>query len=233
MIDLGFSNQVFCRYNTNLSHINFKGKSLAKDLLPHFKGYLICASIDGVGAIGEWIRTGLKWEKFLTNFKEMQTGPGGKNSISLDVTLTLPGLFSLKEMFDLAIELEAPVITKLIFAFDPEIVLSPLALPRDILDEVLDDLIAYIEPKVNAKTQSILDTLNDLKKRPTFAELYPDKYVDAFYRGKYHQDKVSIRRKDGRDHYPPTLNDIYKNNLRVYNWWNQNKESKDQRVSHE
>jgi hypothetical protein len=233
MIDLGFSDKVFCRYNTNLSHINFKGKSLAKDLLPHFKGYLICASIDGVGAIGEWIRTGLKWEKFLANFKEMQTATGGKESIALDVTLTLPGLFSLKEMFDVALELDAPVITKLIFAFDPEIVLSPLALPRDVLDEVLDDLISYIEPRVTVKTRSLLDTLNDLKKRPTFAELYPNTYKEAFYRGKYHQDKVSIRRKDGDVKNPPTLNEIYKNNINVYNWWNQKNAHKIQNAANE
>src|SRR3989344_3544140 len=133
MIDLDFSKLVFCRYNTNLSHINYKGQSLVNDLLPHFKGYLICASIDGVGPIGEWIRTGLNWEKFLANFKEVQNGPGGKDSIALDVTLTLPGLFSIKEMFDLAIELDSRIITKVIYAFSPDIVLSPLALPREVL----------------------------------------------------------------------------------------------------
>lgn len=225
MIDLGFSDQVFCRYNTNLSHIKFKGKHLGKDLLPHFKGYLICASIDGVGSIGEWIRTGLNWEKFLSNFKEMQMGPGGKDSIALDVTLTLPGLFSLKDMFDVAIELDSQVITKIIFAFDPEIVLSPLALPREVLNEVLDELIAYIQPRVTPKTQSMLDTLHDLKRRPTFAEAYPDSYDEAFFRGRYHQLKVSARRKDGEPGKPPTLNEIYSKHPKVYDWWNRTRKS--------
>ena len=226
MIELGFSDKVFCRYNTNLSHIEFKGMSLEKDLLPHFKGYLICASIDGVGAIGEWIRTGLNWERFLTNFKKIQLGPGGKDSIALDVTLTLPGLFSMKKMFDLALELDSQIITKIIFAFDPQIVLSPMALPREILNEILDDLIKYVEPKVTQKTQSLLDTFYELKKRPTFAEAYPENYREAFFRGRYYQLKVSERRQDGELGKPPCLGAIYKENEKVFNWWNQTREEK-------
>lgn len=222
MINIGISKQVFCRYNTNLSHIHHKGISLAQDLLPHFKGYLICASIDGADEIGEWIRTGLDWEKFLINFKEIQNGPAGKNSIALDVTLTLPGLFGMKRMFDLALELDTEVITKIIFAFDPEIVLSPLALPRKILDEILDDLINYVEPRVTLKTRSLLDTFYDLKKRPTFAELYPDRYLKSFKRGREYQNKIAMRRADGELNKAISLNDIYKANTAVYNWWNQN-----------
>ncbi len=220
MIELGISEQVFCRYNTNLSHIQFKGNHLV-DLLKHFKAYLICASIDGVGPIGEWIRTGLSWENFLANFKEIQLGTGGKSSIALDVTLTLPGLFSMKEMFDLALELDSMVITKIIFAFDPEIVLSPLALPRPILNEILDELVDYIRPRVTDKTMSMLDTFLDLKKRPTFEEEYPETYREAFLKGRRRQQMISERRRDGEKSKPPTLNDIYKKNDKVYNWWNQ------------
>lgn len=223
MIDLGFSKQVFCRYNTNLSHINFKGKSLASDLLPHFKAYLICASIDGVGPIGEWIRTGLKWDRFLANFKEMQKGPGGKDSIALDVTLTLPGLFSMKKMFDTAIEIESQIITKVIYAFTPDIVLSPMALPRELLHEILDDLIAYVEPKVTPKTQSLLDTFYELKSRPTFEEAYPLEYQEGFLRGRYHQLKVSARRKDGEAGQAVSLDEIYRENEKVLAWWNRPK----------
>ena len=220
MIDLDFSKLVFCRYNTNLSHINYKGQSLVNDLLPHFKGYLICASIDGVGPIGEWIRTGLNWEKFLANFKEVQNGPGGKDSIALDVTLTLPGLFSIKEMFDLAIELDSRIITKVIYAFSPDIVLSPLALPREVLNEILDDLIIYIEPRITAKTQSLLDTLYELKNRPTFSETFPDQYKKGFLSGRHYHLNISSRRKDGEPGYSTTLNDIYKGSENVFNWWN-------------
>lgn len=223
MIDLGFSKQVFCRYNTNLSHIKYKGQNLVNDLLLHFKGYLICASIDGVGAIGEWIRTGLVWDKFLSNYKEIQNGPGGKDSVALDVTLTLPGLFSVKKMFDLAIELDSRIITKVIYAFSPDIVLSPLALPREILDEILDDLIIYIEPRITAKTQSLLDTLYELKSRPTFAEAFPDQYKEGFLKGRFYQLNISSRRKDGEPGFSTTLNDIYKENERVLMWWNQSK----------
>lgn len=221
MIELEFSKEVFCRYNTNLSHINYKGVSLTKDLLPHFKGYLICASIDGVGPVGEWIRTGLKWDRFLSNFKEVQNGPGGKDSIALDVTLTLPGLFSMKQMFDLAIELDSSIITKVIYAFTPDIVLSPMALPRELLNEILDDLISYMEPRVTSKTRSLLDTFLELKKRPTFQEAFPSNFKEAFFRGRHYQQKVSARRRDGEPGYAVGLDAIYKENSKVFAWWTQ------------
>ena len=221
MIDLEFSKEVFCRYNTNLSHISYKGVSLTRDLLPHFKSYLICASIDGVGPVGEWIRTGLKWDRFLANFKEVQNGPGGKDSIALDVTLTLPGLFSMKQMFDLALELDSSIITKVIFAFTPEIVLSPLALPREVLNEILDELINYVEPRVTQKTRSLLETFLELKKRPTFEEAYPSQFKDGFFRGRHYQKQVSVRRRDGETGYATALDDIYKENPKVLAWWTQ------------
>jgi hypothetical protein len=184
MVDNRHAEKVFCRYNTNLSKIEFRGQNLFKDLLPHFKSYLICASIDGVGKTGEWIRTGLKWEQFLENFKQGQKGSGGRSSIALDVTLTLPGLFSMKEMFDLAVELDSQVLTKIIFAFDPAIVLSPLALPQNILHPILDDLIHYIKQRVTLKTKSLLDTFIELKQRQTFDQQFPTTYQQEFILGR-------------------------------------------------
>lgn len=220
MVDSGHAEKVFCRYNTNLSKIEQRGQNLFKDLLPHFKGYLICASIDGVGKTGEWIRTGLKWEIFLENFQQGQLGKGGKSSIALDVTLTLPGLFSMKEMFDLATEIDSQIITKIIFAFDPEVVLSPLALPKHILHPILDDLIAYTEKRATPSTQSLVDTFYDLKKRPTFAEQFPQTYQQSFKKGRERQKTLATRRSDGQNGVI-TLEEIYSVNKDVLNWWTQ------------
>lgn len=218
MVESGHAKNVFCRYNTNLSRIEHRGENLYKDLLPHFKGYLICASIDGVGKTGEWIRTGLKWEQFLLNFQQGQQAKGGKDSIALDVTLTLPGLFSMKEMFDLATEIDSQIITKIIFAFDPEVVLSPLALPKEILHPFLDDLIQYTEKRVTPKTQSLVNTFYDLKKRPTFSEQFPQTYQQAFLKGRERQKKLAQRRRDGLEGVT-TLESIYAGRKEVLNWW--------------
>lgn len=220
MIDVGVSKNVYCRYNTNLSRIENKSVHLFRDLLPHFKGYLVCASIDGTGDIGEWIRSGLNWKKFLRNFQEGQLGPGGKQSIALDVTLTLPGLFSIVDMFNTALELEARVITKLVFAFDPSIVLSPLALPRPVLDQFVDDLVEQIAPKVTENTKPILDTLVDLKRRPTFSEQWPDSFEQGFRQGRQRQQQLAQRRSDGVK-VPVTLEQIYSNRPEILSWWNQ------------
>lgn len=220
MVNNGHAGKVFCRYNTNLSKIENKDLHLFKDLLPHFKGYLICASIDGVGKTGEWIRTGLKWEKFLDHFRQGQSGNGGKTSMVLDVTLTLPGLFSMKEMFDVATELDARVITKIIFAFDPEVVLSPLALPKQVLHPILDDLIQYTEKRATENTKSLVETFYELKKRPTFAEQFPESYKQAFITGRDKQRKLASRRGDGSNEVV-TLEEIYSQNANVLNWWAQ------------
>lgn len=214
----GHSNKVYCRYNTNLSRIEDQGSHLFRDLLPHFKGYLICASIDGVGPIGEFIRTGLRFDRWLENFKAGIRGPGGKESMRLDVTLTLPGLFSMQEMLTLALELDVEVITKIVFAFDPQVVLSPLVLPREHLDPILDDLIADAERRGTWKTQSLLDTYRELKARKTFREQWPSEADEMFARGRNYQRQLSQRRRDDEEGRL-SLERILASRPQILDWW--------------
>ena len=67
IVDNGDADKVYVRYNTNLSRIKYKGIDLYKDLLVHFRDWQICASIDGTGTIGEWIRDGLDYNQWLDN----------------------------------------------------------------------------------------------------------------------------------------------------------------------
>ena len=83
----GFSKKVYCRYNTNLSLIERKGIHLFRDLLPSVKDYMMCCSLDGVGAIGEWIRTGLQWETWVQNFQAGLLVPGKRDRMKMDLTL--------------------------------------------------------------------------------------------------------------------------------------------------
>ena len=64
-----------------------------------------------------------------------------------DLTITGPGMFSIKDLFDLSLELDVRIETKIMFAFHADIVFSPFAWPKHILNRHLDELLAYIEPK--------------------------------------------------------------------------------------
>ena len=56
------------RYNTNLSVLTLKGKS-ALHYWKHFKKITLAVSIDAIGEKVAYIRSGLKWEKFLENIE--------------------------------------------------------------------------------------------------------------------------------------------------------------------
>ena len=219
LVENGSAKKVRVRYNTNLSRIAWKGVRLFDDLLPHFKDYNVCASIDAAGKIGEFVRTGLVWGRWLENFKHgVSRKRGREDSIVMDVTLTLPGLFGMKELLDLAHELGVKMYVKVMFAFDPTKVLSPLALPRTLLNDLLDDLIAYCEPRVTWRTRVLLDTLVELRKRPTFAEEFPQGWEAGAARGKREQARVAAIRGDGKDGRL-SLEEIYAARPEILKWW--------------
>ncbi|MCJ8276581.1 MAG: radical SAM protein, partial [Bdellovibrionales bacterium] len=216
------SKDVFVRYNSNLGTIERKGVHLFSDLIPQFKDFNMCASIDGFGAIGEFIRTGLSWEKWKTHFEEglKIADPNKHDQMVMDVTLTLPGLFAMKELFDQSLEWDVKMYVKIVFDFDPSIVLSPFALPRPVLDELLDDLIAYCEPKTNSKNSALVDTFKVMKKRPVFETKYPDTWKSGFVQGRDHQKKLARIRKDGQEGRL-SIEDIYQKHPKVLEWWQQ------------
>jgi len=125
----------------------------------------------------------------------------------IDFTLTLPGLFEVVSIQQLADELGVDILAKVIFSFTPDIVMSPLALPRTLLDRIVDQLV----PKVGG---ALRDVLLQLKLRPTFAEQWPDQYRDGLAKGKARVLKLeSIRIQ------PTTMDEILNKRKDVYEWW--------------
>lgn len=213
MIKNGSAKNCFLRYNSNLSRIEYKGQKLF-DYLPQFKNWLMCASIDGTGKIVEFIRKGIVWEEWLNNFKTGLQAPGGKDKMLFDLTITGPGMFALKDLFDLSRELDVKIETKIMFAFHPDIVFSPFAWPKHILHRMIDDLLNYMIPLATHKQMTLINTLKEMKNRPTFEEQWPDIYEKEFKNGKSYQDKIDrIRQEEFR------LEDIYINDKELYNWW--------------
>lgn len=212
MIKNGSAKDCFLRYNSNLSRIEYFGKNLY-DYLPQFKNWIICASIDGTGEIVEYIRKGIKWEKWLSNFKEGLKLPGGNEKMLLDLTITGPGMFALKDLFNLAIELDVRIETKIMFAFHPDIILSPFAWPRHILDRKIDELLEYMEPRSTHRTSTLVLTLRDMKKRLTFQEQFEDADTQFFNGRNWHRRLDTIRNDT------INLETIYKQDPELYAWW--------------
>jgi len=202
IIELGFAKEVYVRYNTNLSRTSLKGTKLF-DLLPEFQDWQICSSLDGTGEVGEYIRDGLNYEQWLRNFKEGLAVAKTSREMRLDYTITMPGLLELKNMFDLSQELDTEILTKVMFTFSNDEVLSPLSLPKELLHMIIDEALAYMEPRATRKQKALLDVLKNLKNRETFT---------ASKKGKERQERIDkIRRQD--------ITNILSRDGRVLEWW--------------
>ena len=212
IIELGFAKEVYVRYNTNLSRTSMKGIKLF-DLLPEFQDWQVCSSLDGTGEVGEYIRDGLNYEQWLRNFKEGMAVSKTSREMRLDYTITMPGLLELKNMFDLSQELNVELLTKVMFTFSPTEVLSPLALPRELLCTIIDEALEYMEPKATRKQQSLIDTLKNLKNRENMEDMFLG--IDAVVgkkQGKERQQRIDKIR--GHD-----ITKILSRDKRVLEWW--------------
>ncbi len=212
IVELGDGPNVYARYNTNLSRVNYRGTNLYNDILRNLRDWQICASLDGTGAIGEYIRTGLDYSQWLDNFRQGIAITSHRRQMRIDFTLTLPGMFEVENIARLAQELEVDVLAKVVFSFSPDIIMSPLALPKELLhlwvDEILDSLPETL------RTAPLRDILEKLKTRPTFQEQWPDTWHEALAKGKQRVLQLESIRQDKF-----TLADILKDRPKVYEWY--------------
>jgi hypothetical protein len=209
IIELGDGPRVYARYNTNLSRCSFNDVDLFDDILHHIRDYQICASLDGTGQIGEYIRTGLNYSQWLGNFRRAVAHRRYSRQVRIDFTLTLPGLFEVERIVRLSQEFNTEILAKLVFSFTPDIILSPLALPRELLNKTLDRLI----PDTSG---AMRDVLEQLKHRPTFEEQWPDTYREGLAKGKA---RVLQLEKIRGDTY--TLADILAEDSEMLRWYNE------------
>jgi hypothetical protein len=208
IIELGNGKNVYARYNTNLSRVDYRGINLFRDILDHVRDYQICASLDGTGAIGEYIRTGLDYEQWLSNYRQACEHRRHSRQCRIDFTLTLPGLFEVENIVRLAQETDSEILAKVIFSFSPDILLSPLALPRDLLDAEIDRLVT------NIPNGAMRDILLQLKTRPTFEEQWPDTYREGLARGKRRILQLESIRQD-----TVTLDTILQPHKLIHDWY--------------
>ena len=207
IVELGDGPGLYARYNTNLSRVEYQGISLYGDILDHVRDWQICASLDGTNEIGEYIRTGLDYEQWCSNFEQGLLHAKHPRQMRIDFTLTLPGMFETGAMERLSQKYGVLLLSKVIFSFSPDIVMSPLALPKHILHPWLDEL---IEPATGA----MRDVLIQLKNRPTFDEQWPTEYRAGLARGRarvLQLEKIRTQRV--------TMTDILSARRDVLEWW--------------
>lgn len=208
IIELGDGKNVYARYNTNLSRVNYRGCNLYSDILDHLRDWQICASLDGTGEIGEYIRTGLDYQTWVNNFKQGVQSQKYRRQMRIDFTLTLPGMFEIENIQQLAKDLGVDVLAKVVFSFSPDIVMSPLALPRELLNSWVDEILQSIDKG------PLQEMLEQLKTRPTFAEQYEEeKYLQGLSQGKQRIQQLEARRPGA------TMDRILSQRADVHKWW--------------
>ena len=207
IVELGDGPKLYARYNTNLSRVNNRGINLYSDILKNVRDWQICASLDGTGHTGEYIRTGLHYESFLENFRQGLAIATNRRQMRLDFTLTLPGMTEVDRMNALAEELGVEMLAKVIFSFSPDIVMSPLALPRHILNPWIDEL-------AGRSAGAMRDVLLQLKNRATFEEQWPDQYRAGLSQGKARLLQLEQIRTQS-----VTMTDILSSRPDVLEWW--------------
>jgi hypothetical protein len=207
IIELGDGPRVYARYNTNLSRVDYRGINLYRDILAHVRDWQICASLDGTGTTGEYIRTGLDYAQWLDNFRQGLEIAKHRRQMRIDFTLTLPGLLEIKNITQLARELDVDILAKVVFSFGPDIILSPLALPRELLNRRIDELAPLADG-------ALRDVLLQLKNRPNFEEQWPDTYQQGLIKGKRRVLKLeSIRTA------PTSMSQILEQDPEIARWW--------------
>lgn len=221
MVTHGISKQVYVRYNTNLNNI-WNTEHISKtesssvslfELLTHFKDWQVCASLDATGQVGEYIRTGLNFDVFAHNFSIGSKYVTHSRQLRLDLTLTLPGTMTLDRYVEFADQYNVDILTKVVFAFTPDIIMSPLALPRPLLTDLVEYWIATLELK-HKRHASLIDTLENLLKRPTFQEQWPNEYIMGLWQGKARILELEKRRNDTY-----TMEDILSSMPKIKEWY--------------
>ena len=217
IIELGYQDKVLARYNSNLSRIQYYKYNLFDDILQHFPKFQICASIDGTGQIGEYIRTGLKYNEWLDNIKyglKFTDKNHYYKRIQLDLTITLPGLFDLENMVHLSNDLNVELLTKQVFNFSNDNAMAPLFMPYDIMSEIIDDVRDKTIKYKNKNLNNFFQQLDEMQKQKRNNELMynEDEYIKGQKDGKAEVERLDKIR--GTD-----IKTILVKNKKALEWW--------------
>lgn len=187
IVELGYAEKVFPRYNTNFSLLEFRGQHLFRDLLRHFPKFQILASLDATGQIGEYLRTGLQWKRWLKNLEEsLPYIDQNQKTFAIDHRLTTLGILDLPALLQLGREHSIHISSKMVLLGAPQISLSPLSpfvFPKKLLERLVSETKEIIFPLEGAGSREIFQGLDFLLSEPNFQELYPEQYENSMREG--------------------------------------------------
>jgi organic radical activating enzyme len=139
LIDKDCAKNVTLRYNTNLSIIEYKGKSIY-EYFKHFKYVHFSSSIDGTGNIGEWIRSNLNYIKWKDNFSKIIKAKNEHDNINvfISITVTTATIFDFENLYELCKEFD--IIPAFQTCYNGEVfnLMTPRAFPKKLIKPVLD-----------------------------------------------------------------------------------------------
>ena len=101
------------------------------------------------------------------------------------------------------------------FAFHSDIVFRPMAWPRHILDRIIHENLEYIRPRATHKQQTLIRELENMLTVPTFEEQWPEEHEEKFFHGRGWQQRIAEMRPDQKY----TIEDVYKLDSELYDWW--------------
>jgi hypothetical protein len=120
-------------------------------------------------------------------------------------------MFEAENIVRLSRELDVDILAKVIFSFSPDIVMSPLALPKELLHPWIDETISKLAPLGKGPLK---DILVQLKSRPTFQEQWPNEWQAGLIKGKKRILELERIRKDVY-----TMRDILAERPEILHWW--------------
>lgn len=215
IVELGYADNVLARYNSNMSRINFYGKNLFDDVLRYFPNFQICASIDGTGEIGEYVRTGLKFDQWLDNIKYgLKYIDHAHKRMQLDLTITLPGLFDLENMIELSNDTGLQLLTKQVFNFSHDNAMSPLFMPYELMADIIMEVKQKHAGNNDFRLRNFFQQLDEMLEQKRNNELVydKDKYIEGQKKGKAHIQYLDKIRNTNIEH-------ILSKNKKVLDWW--------------
>ena len=166
LVDIGQSSQMDILYNTNLTTIKYKDKSII-DIWKQFKSVSIQCSIDAIGKPLDYIRSGADWTKINSNLLELLEAAEDSNiTITFSPTLTILNIWFIDELYQYAQEKNIRVNLNILTGPDylalnviPDS-LKSLALDKiDCLESIYNvdkNIILHIKSLINNNTDSLI-----------------------------------------------------------------------------
>ena len=216
LIDSGFAKNIFVQYSTMLPRVEWKKRNLFEDILPHFKGSHINATIMTIQEGSDYIFQTISWDKWRNHLNLAIENACKRNnhSISLDVALTLPGLLAIEDIVSFLDQLGLPFQSRIFESSGPECILTPLVLPRELLNEVIDNTVKSLFAKATITNLRIIQTLLNIRKSSVHEEAYPSLWKQQLRTG-----KAKLETSESTKNHQLYFIDLLSKHPKVLQWW--------------